>query len=794
MFFDDKAWENYKKHVYEFDRQFTQTKRSPRAKEWRPQRFATRDQVIGMLVLRHQYKENIIEVDVFMTMDPPWIEGYSGTKMAALFILCDAYKCGSTMGIKFTKNVEEGTVPINIIALAETLDVELKNIDKGFITPKESRMLFIALTGFSVEAVKRMKELSISNLVTPERICYLVHHGIWSLEEMESILLGCDHPELILDGKIDIQDSLLYLDVFSRARKAIMGDFLDQKLKLKEVFEGEVFVDVEDNNRNFKINFDSRYFAKVYTTEEEMPIPWIAKKPDWIIPQGERLVVALRDYDWPDLHNNLNRDLEMCQQMIESYKDGVPTHFFILLTRDTFYSSFSSCFETYISELEKIGIDLMISPKLLTEFDDDVLKKIQQMSLVRHDMATGEAAKRENLVNKLPSDFNHEHLRFILVPREKEEGVVKLPQLVDQALYDEKELSLNVNRKNVENRHYRVLDRIAYLGKVALLSSRIIWKDFDGELLNRISLLLKNNRDQLRSSRLIKTIYPFHLLSEIINDIKNVQTLLPEAEELITFLKKAKKNEKSVIIVIDQHNKEEEEVIEKKIDDEKLENTFKGQFVPDRIIDYSDKSFYQVLEQTIWNAVNSTKVGRINSVSLGEVPHPVITQVLHTFSYRQIQDASFPISINIIYADGSQPKPFPLFRLKKRNNENLKEFRKLIPLKIGMLSCRHQELDSIIDSYWIRNIEMRMAGSTSAEKDEFVYQTTKERLAQIIEKNHPIRMNFYQTGFQPVVVGFYRAVVEFLMETQEGPPYLEVIPQIHDSRSKNNTATNYSWC
>jgi hypothetical protein len=111
-----------------------------------------------------------------------------------------------------------------------------------------------------------------------------------------------------------------------------------------------------------------------------------------------------------------------------------------------------------------------------------------------------------------------------------------------------------------------------------------------------------------------------------------------------------------------------------------------------------------------------------------------------------------------------------------------------------MLSCRHQELDSIIDSYWIRNIEMRMAGSTSAEKDEFVYQTTKERLAQIIEKNHPIRMNFYQTGFQPVVVGFYRAVVEFLMETQEGPPYLEVIPQIHDSRSKNNTATNYSWC
>jgi hypothetical protein len=794
MFFDEKAWENYKKHVDDFDKQFTQRKKSPRAKDWRPQRFATRDQIIGYLTLKHQYKENIIEVDVFMTMDPPWLEGYSGTKMAALFILCDAYKCGSTMGIKFTKNVEEGLIPLTLDTMAEFLGVEFKNVDKGFITPKESRMLFIALTGFSVEATKRIKELSISNLVAPERICYLVHHGIWSLEEMESILLGCDHPELVLDGKIDIQDSLLYLDVFSRARMAIMGGFLDQKLKLKEVFEGEVFVDVEDNDRNFEINFDPRYFAKVYKTEEEMPIPWIEKKPDWTVAKGERLVVVLRDYDWPDLHNNLKRDLEMCHQLVENYKDEVPTHFFIMLPRDIFYSSFSFCFENYASELEKMGINLMISPKLLTEFDDDVLKKIQQMSLVRHDMAIGEAAKRENFVSKLPSNFNHEQLRFISVPIKMEEGVVKLTQLVDQALYDEKELSLNINRKSVENRHYRVIDRIAYLGKVALLNPEVVWKNFDGELMGRISLLLKHNSDQLRSSGLIKTIYPFHLLEEIINNIQSFRTSLPEIEEIISFLKKAKENEQSVVVIIDQHNKTIERIVEKKIPEEKLDITFKGQFVLDKIIDYSDKSFYQVLEQTIWNAVNSTKVGRINSVSLGEVPHPIITQVLHSFSYRQLQDASFPISINIIYADGSQPRPFPLFRLKKRNNEYLIEFRKLIPLKIGMLSCRHRKLDSIIDSYWIRNIEMRMAGSTSAEKDEFVYQTTKEKLAQILEQNHPVRINFYQTGFQPVVVGFYRAVVEFLMETQGGPPYLEVIPQLYNENTNENIPVKYSWC
>ena len=473
MSFDKKSYDLFTEYVKDFDENFTKKNKLPKSRDIRPIRFAVRDCVIGLLALKHQYKENVIEVGVFLTKDPDWIEGFSGTKVATLFILCDAYQCGSTMGIRFINKVEDGTIPINIIALADSLGIELKYITEGFITPKESRMLFLALTGFSEAATRRIMELSLSNLIAPERICYLVHHAIWTLEEMESILLGCDHPELILNGKAEIQDYLLYADVLYRTRMTIMGGFLDRKMRLKEVYEGEVFVDIEANDRDFDISFDSRNFAKVYMTHEDTPIPWVEEREDWVIPTGHRLVVAIRGYDWPDLHNNLERDIKMCREMFWNYADDIPTTLCILVPRDVINSAEESYRKKYVAELEEAGVYLMICPELLVGIDCDAQKRLQQMKLIRHDIATGEAVKRKMFVSKLPSDFNEIQLIFVSVPKTSEEGVVKLPQLIDQSLYDEKELANNVNRKNVEMRHHRVMDRIGYLGKLALMNPEI---------------------------------------------------------------------------------------------------------------------------------------------------------------------------------------------------------------------------------------------------------------------------------------------------------------------------------
>jgi hypothetical protein len=131
--------------------------------------------------------------------------------MAALFILCDAYRYGSTMEIRFTKNVEDGWVPLTLIAMADALEIELENIGEGIITPKESRMLFIALTGFSVEATNKINEITINGLVSPEHICCLIHSNSYSLEKIEEILLTEENPGLILkDLKCQPSDYLKF--------------------------------------------------------------------------------------------------------------------------------------------------------------------------------------------------------------------------------------------------------------------------------------------------------------------------------------------------------------------------------------------------------------------------------------------------------------------------------------------------------------------------------------------------------------------------------------------------------
>jgi hypothetical protein len=779
-------------HIQRFQEDFKSKGKLPRSKDWRPYRFAVRDALIGVTVIRHQFKENTLEVDICATEDPDAFEGYSGTKIVLTFLLSEAYLCGSTMGIRFTSDFGRKRVPVyfKIEELAFDLGVELKYAKEGFITPKESRMLYLALTNFSSEALQKVKELAVANVVTPERICYLVHHGTWSLEEMESILLGSENPETILRATTTPLDFLLYADMLMRCRTAILGSFLDRKLRLKEVVEGNKVIDLEGGDREFRIMFDSRFFAKVYETLEDTPIPW-TNKPDWAIPAGHRLIVALRAYDWPDLTNYFHRDIEAMRQMVASYQDGTPTHFFFLVPRDVLSSQ---QFGNLRSELEKISVTLMMCPELLVRLDDDAQQRLAQMESIRHDIATGEAAKRQIPISRSQFVFNNTQLTFITVSKDMKDGIVQLEKLFAQALYDERELKADVNRRNVETRYIRVMDRISFLAKLALGEKNTPRVSFPRDVFEDIASYVTQFPDESRSARLSSMLLPYELLEEVINKLQHKQTPLPHLAQLIPFLQWAKANDRTVIVLLDHHTKEDKRGGAKATAPiEQLEPAFRGLFVADRVIDYSDKTIPQVAEQVIWNAVNAAKVGRANAVNLNEWPHMVITQVLHTFSYRELKDSNFPLSINITYTDGSKARQFPLFRLRRRSKAEMKSLRELKPREIGMLSCRHPEMDEMIDWYWLRNIDMNMAGNTLAEKDEFAYQTSKEQLALILTRNTPARMHFYQTGYPPVVVGFYRAVVEFLMETQGQPPCLEVFPCFYNRRS-DDYDKGKSWC
>lgn len=770
---NDVAFEILQRHVANYNRNFTSQGKQPRDKDWRPVRFAVRNVIIAWVVARLQSKDNVIEVDVCMTYDPEAIPGRSGTKFAAIYILSQSYKSGSSMGIRFTQNVEGGTVPVDIVDMAHEYGVELKNehIYSGVITPKEARQLYIALTEVSDDAQAKIMELSVGNKVSPERICYMVHHSTYTKEEMESLLVGTEFPEHILIGKVDPSAGLLYSDMILRGRDIVLGGMLDRTLKLKEVVgEDGKAVDLEADDRQVKISFDPRFFAKIYETLEETPVPWTIHQ-GWKVKEGQRLVVLVRGRDWSDFKYYFDQDLEALEQLMQAYSDK-PSYFLMLVPRDVLELP-SEELDNYRRILREKKVVLMICPDSIALLDKDIVDRLRESETMRHDVGSGE--KVEDMKAYVPTfDFNSTEIRIVAVPRDLVIGRLSLSELTKQALYDENELLSGVNKHNVRSRYYLVCDRMQFLAHLALLDGKYQSASWANNALEVLALFWVNHPDKAGSQR----VMPVFWMPEHTNRLKSALFDLAKEQGLV------------IIAVQNKHSTKSSVQGSNVVSVDQLTQTFSRQFVPDWVNDYGNAPFREVVIKNIWDAVRAAKRGQTNAVNLGEVPHMIVTQSLHRMVYddpKKVDGQS--VSINIVYTDGSQSREFPLFVLQKRTRPEVEEFRNNNRvIKVGMVSMRHPEMDTLVDQYWFRNIEVSQPGMTSSEVDELCYQVTLKKLGEIYSLNQPIRVEFYQTGLPPAIIGFWRAVVEFLKVGQGKPPMLEITPMIFDKRSNGYEA------
>lgn len=786
----DAAFDVLERHINQLEKNFLAQGKRPRDKDWYPVRFAVRDVILAWVVARLDVKNNVMEVDVYLTYDPKEsIPGWSGTKFAAVYILSQAYKSGSSMGIRFTKNVESGTVPVDVVDMAEDYGVVLgvEHIHNGVITPKEARQLYIALTEFSSEAQRKVMELSLADKVSPERICYMVHHLTYTKGEMESLLLGTEFPENILLGKVTPEEYLLYQDVVLRSRDVVLGGMLDRMLLLKEVVDedGKV-VDLEGNDRRISIGFDPRFFAKVYGIEEETPIPWTVYR-DLVVRAGERLVVLVRARDWADFEYYFAQDLEAIQAMKESYAEG-STHFFMLVPRNVLELK-EPILESYRVRLARIGATLMICPESVALLDQDVRRRLRESETMRHDIGSGEGRLAISSINQ--PGFNATEIQLVAVPRDLRIGRLSLSRLIEQAMYDEDELSRGVNKHNVRARYHLVCDRMQFLALQALTAKYQSVK-VDQAAFTILSALWNKAPARVRATRLL----PVFWMPEHMGPYASGAAVLTEASgafgQIVRFLELACESDQAVIAVQNKHSRQLAGEAVGEVPLQELTGAFAGQFVPDWINDFGGIPFEEVVVKQLWRAVKSAARGQPNGVNLSEVPHMVITAALHKMVYESPAKAgNKEVGVNIVYTDGSQARPFPLFCLKRRSDEEMVSLRALKPIRIGEISMRHPEMDTVVHQYWFRNIEVSQPGMTSAELDELCYQTALMKLADIYRLSRPVRIVYYQTGFQAPLVGFWRAVIEFLRVGQGKTPMLEVVPCFYDKRLKGGQQYRY---
>lgn len=143
-------------------------------------------------------------------------------------------------------------------------------------------------------------------------------------------------------------------------------------------------------------------------------------------------------------------------------------------------------------------------------------------------------------------------------------------------------------------------------------------------------------------------------------------------------------------------------------------------------------------------------------------------------------------SARIVYRDGSEARPFPLASLDLHTLKK-KELASWRVWRVVLLSMRHPEMDPDVDAAWLRNrmiSQVRPAGET----DGLVYEISTRKLRELTA-NGPLLLDVFQTGLEPAVVGFYRAVVHHL---QKRPESLVVRPQ-HFRKSTEQFESGLVW-
>jgi hypothetical protein len=169
------------------------------------------------------------------------------------------------------------------------------------------------------------------------------------------------------------------------------------------------------------------------------------------------------------------------------------------------------------------------------------------------------------------------------------------------------------------------------------------------------------------------------------------------------------------------------------------------------------------------------------------VTNSVLTEVL-----REFAEGSGPrVDVPVCYRDGSRAQRFPLHCLRFQKRESGSNFR---TLRFTLLSIRHMTMDIEVDGAWLRNVDIsrrRPAGET----DALAYALSRRQFRRLANRT-PVLMYLYQTGMEPAVVGFYRALTEHLIEQ---PGSVSVVPmyfrqrQTEEDRSKPMFAEGTVW-
>lgn len=343
--------------------------------------------------------------------------------------------------------------------------------------------------------------------------------------------------------------------------------------------------------------------------------------------------------------------------------------------------------------------------------------------------------------------------------------------LMTRAIKIEERMKKGVNLEDEQRRYQIICDRIEYLGNIISTTKKVEFVDLGDEYLELLLLMLRKDPEEAKSARIMANFCPTTMIEKQIERFERLakQTGLMARKEVINKIKFYRHAvEKKWHVLEIQELSSDEEVAESEAE-EVLRAKFLSIPMSDELTSTIDTNSFLALQNQIDQVIANLSKKVPAAVNFSELPHNTIAEVLN----RNVYGPGTKIFLPVTYGDGSKARPFPircLLPLDKGREMNLPG-----PIiNVGQLSGRHQEMDPKMNIYFFRNQEIS-TGKPAADIDEVAYQKAKA-IFERLRKEGVYRIAYYQTGFQPAVVGFYRALTEELIQKGKAPPKLAVTP------------------
>lgn len=369
--------------------------------------------------------------------------------------------------------------------------------------------------------------------------------------------------------------------------------------------------------------------------------------------------------------------------------------------------------------------------------------------------------------------------RIVLIALSDEQckfGNLDLKQLMTRALRVEQRMKNKVLIEDEQRRYNTYCDRVEFFGHQLLFDGKVESCDLGNDYLDLISKVKEKYPEEARNTRLTANFCPRELIPSYFRQFEGITKQAgvwdrDDVQKKLAFYRKAEVDSCNVVELLQAWIPSLDETMSA-VDSEELKKSFLALEVSDSITEDRGGGHFVALKNQIDKVVDLTNRRVPAAVNFSALRHDVITEILHGFVYKRGR----PMYVAVTYADGSAASPFPLFCLRERSGESLRVLKQLPVLRVGMMSARHSNdgLDVTVETYWFRNQEISI-GRTQAETDDIAYKKSKEMFLRMRPEGS-YRINFYQTGFQPAVVGFYRALTEELIFREKLPASLEVTP------------------